>query len=232
MIKLSNVNKTYRTGDEEVVALNNINLDIADGEFVAIVGPSGSGKSTLLHLIGGLDKSTDGDILVDGKNLRKLKDKQLSRYRNKEIGFVFQEFHLQQHLTLLENVEIPLMFGEKKLSQKTMEKKAKGLLEMVDVSERMNHRPSEVSGGQKQRAAIARAIINKPRFLLADEPTGNLDSITGKSILNLLKQLHQKEKMTLLVVTHDKEIDKYAERVVEIKDGRLIETNHMAKFTR
>ncbi len=233
MIELKNVKKIYRTYDEEVLALKGINLSIADGEFVAIVGPSGSGKSTLLHLIGGLDKPTEGEVIVEGKNLAALKDRDLSRYRNKEIGFVFQDFNLQSHLTLLENVEVPLMFaGGKKRKEATMQKKAKQLLEAVEVGERMNHRPSEISGGQKQRAAIARAIINKPHILLADEPTGNLDSVTGKSIIDLLKQLHKNENMTLIVVTHDREISKYAERVVEIKDGRLLEKNTFSKFTR
>lgn len=232
MIELQNIQKIYKTGDETVTALKNINLNIDDGEFVAIVGPSGSGKSTLLHLIGGLDKPSDGNIIVDGKNLRKLKDKDLSRYRNKEIGFVFQDFHLQSHLTLLENVEIPLMFASgKRRKEATMQKKAKELLQLVDIGDRMNHRPSEISGGQKQRTAIARAIINKPNILLADEPTGNLDSVTGKSIIDLLKMLHKKEKMTVIVVTHDREIAKFAERIVEIKDGLLIESTSFKKFT-
>lgn len=232
MIELQNIQKIYKTGDETVTALKNINLNIDDGEFVAIVGPSGSGKSTLLHLIGGLDKPSDGNIVVDGKNLRKLKDKDLSRYRNKEIGFVFQDFHLQAHLTLLENVEIPLMFASgKRRKEATMQKKAKELLQLVDIGDRMNHRPSEISGGQKQRTAIARAIINKPNILLADEPTGNLDSVTGKSIIDLLKMLHKKEKMTVIVVTHDREIAKFAERIVEIKDGLLIESTSFKKFT-
>ncbi len=233
MIELKNVQKVYKTGDETVTALKNINLTIQDGEFIAIVGPSGSGKSTLLHLIGGLDKISDGEILVDGKNLQKLKDKELSHYRNKEIGFVFQDFHLQSHLTLLENVEIPLMFATgKKRKEATMQKKAKELLTLVDVGDRMNHRPAEISGGQKQRTAIARAIINKPHILLADEPTGNLDSQTGKSIIDLLKKLHKKENMTLIVVTHDREIANEAERIVEIKDGKLIESKRSEKFTR
>lgn len=222
MIELKNIHKLYRMGDETVEALKNINLTIKDGEFVAIMGPSGSGKSTLLHLIGGLDKPTDGEINVDGKNLLTMKDKELSHYRNKEIGFVFQDFHLQSHLTLLENVEIPLMFATGKTRKdSTMKKRAKEMLEQVDVGERMHHRPSEISGGQKQRAAIARAIVNKPNMLLADEPTGNLDSQTGKSIIALLRQLHLKEKITLIVVTHDPEIAKQAERIIEIKDGSI-----------
>lgn len=233
MIELQNVHKVYRTGDETVEALKDITLTIEDGEFVAIVGPSGSGKSTLLHLIAGLDKTTEGTITVEGKNLQRLKDRDISKYRNKTIGLVFQDFHLQTHLTLLENVEVPLMFAPgKKRKEATMQKKAKELLELVDVGDRMHHRPSEISGGQKQRTAIARAIINKPSILLADEPTGNLDSMTGQSIIALLKKLHKKENMTLVVVTHDREIAKYADRTIEIKDGRLLEKNRFDKFTR
>jgi putative ABC transport system ATP-binding protein len=233
MIELKNISRIYRVGDESITALKDISLKINDGEFIAIVGPSGSGKSTLLHLIGGLDKSTGGEILVDGKNIQKLKDRELSEYRNKKIGFVFQDFHLQPHLTLLENVEIPLLFaGGKKRKEAVMQKKAKELLELVDVGERMNHRPAEISGGQKQRTAIARAIINNPHILLADEPTGNLDSQTGNAIIALLKKLHQKEKMTVIVVTHDHEIAKNAGRIIEIKDGKLIESKRFEKFTR
>lgn len=233
MIELQNVHKVYRMGDETVTALHGINLTIEDGEFIAVVGPSGSGKSTLLHLMAGLDKPTKGQIAVDGKNLSRLKDREISRYRNKEIGLVFQDFHLQQHLTVLENVEIPLMFaGGKKRKEATIQKKAKELLNLVDIGDRLHHRPSEISGGQKQRVAIARAVINKPRILLADEPTGNLDSVTGRDIITLLKQLHKKENMTLVVVTHDRDIAKYADRIVEIKDGRLIQENRFEKFTR
>lgn len=232
MIEIRNLHKVYATGDEKVTALKNINLTIRNGEFVAIVGPSGSGKSTLLHLIAGLDKTTDGEILVNGKNIHRMKDREISEYRNRDIGLVFQDFHLQSHLTLQENVEIPLMFSSgKKRKESTIHKKAKELLELVGVGERMHHRPSEISGGQKQRTAIARAIINKPRILLADEPTGNLDSMTGKSIIDLLKKLHKAEDMILVVVTHDREIAKHADRIVEIKDGRLIEKNRFEKFT-
>ena len=232
MINLQHVSKTYTLGDEKVEALKDITLSIAAGEFVVIVGPSGSGKSTLLHLIGGLDRPTSGEISVDGKNLRKLKDRGLSKYRNRETGFVFQDFHLLPHLNLLENVEVPLMFSTgKKRKEATIEKQARALLETVELNDRLLHRPGEISGGQKQRAAIARALINKPKLLLADEPTGNLDSLTGKSIIALLKKLHQREKTTMVIVTHDREIAKYAERVLEIKDGVLIEGNHFEKFT-
>ena len=230
MIQLNNIQKIYKTGDEKVNALKNVNLTIKTGEFVAIVGPSGSGKSTLLHLIASLDKPTSGEIIVNGKKLNQMKDKELSSYRNKDIGLVFQEFHLQPHLTLLENVEIPLMFSEKtKNSESKMKKRALELLNLMDIGNRIHHRPSQISGGQKQRTAIARAIIHEPGILLADEPTGNLDSHTGKAILELLTTLHKKEKMTLIVVTHDHEIAKRAERVIEINDGNITERTNFKR---
>lgn len=232
MIHLQKVGKEYRVGTEHVHALKEIDLTIGEGEFVAIVGPSGSGKSTLLHLIGGLDTPTDGTVRVNKKNLQTLNDKALSRFRNKEIGFIFQEFHLQSNLSIVENVEMPLMFSDAKSKKEAvMQKKARGLLTVVGLEERLNHKPNEISGGQKQRVAIARALINNPRILLADEPTGNLDSITGKNIIHLLKDLHRKKNLTIVIVTHDREIAKAAERIIEIKDGLLIEKNSFEKFT-
>jgi len=231
-ISLREVGKSYRTGDESVEALKNISLEINKGEFIVIVGPSGSGKSTLLHLIGGLDTASEGEVIVEGKLLTSLNDKKLSRYRNKEIGFIFQDFHLHKGLNLVENVEIPLMFSETKNRKETsMQKKAAEILSSVGLKSRLNHRPSQISGGQKQRVAIARALINNPKIVLADEPTGNLDSQTGKKIITLLKRLHKEKNITMLVVTHDREIAKHAERIIEIKDGRLIEKNHFDKFT-
>jgi putative ABC transport system ATP-binding protein len=231
-ISLKNVDKTYRSGDESVEALKDVSLEIEKGEFIAIVGPSGSGKSTLLHLIGGLDSASTGEVIVDGKPLNSLNDKRLSRYRNREIGFIFQEFHLQNGLNLVENVEIPLMFaGTKNRKETSMQKKAEEILSSVGLNNRFRHRPSEISGGQKQRVAVARALINNPKIILADEPTGNLDSQTGKKIITLLKRLHKEKKITMLVVTHDREIARHAERIVEIKDGRIIEKNGFDKFT-
>jgi putative ABC transport system ATP-binding protein len=232
LISLRNIGKTYKTGDESVEALKDITLDIDAGEFVVIVGPSGSGKSTLLHLIGGLDSPTAGEIRVDGRLLDRMNDRQISRYRNHEIGFIFQDFHLQPHLDIVENVEIPLMFsGSRKRKEATIAKKARDLLVSIGLKDRLSHRPSEISGGQKQRVAIARALINKPKIILADEPTGNLDSVTGKKTITLLKRLHKENAVTMIVVTHDREIANYAERIVEIKDGRLIEQNKFDKFT-
>jgi len=232
LISLENIGKIYTVGNESIEALKDINIRIAKGEFVVIVGPSGSGKSTLLHLIGGLDKPTSGIIKIDGKILNNLGDKKLSQYRNRDVGLVFQDFHLHPHLNIVENVEMPLIFaGARKRKEATLEKKAKELLTSVGLKERLTHRPSEISGGQKQRVAIARALINKPKIILADEPTGNLDSQTGKKIITLLKRLHGEKETTMIIVTHDREIARYAERIMEIKDGRLIEENKFEKFT-
>ena len=232
MIKIQNVTKTYQTGTDSVTALKNISLQIDSGELIIIVGPSGSGKSTLLHLIGGLDIPTEGEILVNNQKINGLKDKPLSKYRNREIGFVFQDFHLAPHLNLAENIKLPLLFNKgKKLSPRTINKKTAEIIEEFNLTDRRLHLPSQISGGQKQRAAIARALINKPKILLADEPTGNLDSITGKQIIGLLKEIHRKNKMTMVIVTHDKEIAKSAERIIEIKDGVLVEHNKFNKFT-
>jgi putative ABC transport system ATP-binding protein len=232
LIKLNQVGKIFRIGDEEIAALKSVSLEIEKGEFVAVVGPSGSGKSTLLHLIGGLDKPTYGEVEIDGVLLNKMRDRKLSRYRNSKIGFVFQDFHLQDYLTVIENVQIPLMFAKRRIRREaTLQKKAEELLESVGLSERRNHRPNQISGGQKQRVAIARALINKPKIILADEPTGNLDSVTGGTIIKLLKKIHEKNGVTIVVVTHDREIARYADRIIEIKDGELIEKNGFAKFT-
>jgi putative ABC transport system ATP-binding protein len=232
LITLNKVGKTYRAGDESVDALKDVSLEIEKGEFVVIVGPSGSGKSTLLHLIGGLDTPSRGKVVVDGIDLSDMNDRKLSRYRNREIGFIFQEFHLHKGYDLVENVEIPLVFSAGKIRRETtMKKKSEEILSSVGLKGRFRHHPSEISGGQKQRVAIARALINNPKIILADEPTGNLDSQTGKKIIALLKRLHKEKDVTMLVVTHDREIARHAERTIEIKDGRIIEKNHFDKFT-
>lgn len=223
MIRLKDISKFYTAQDETVEALQEVSLEIQDGEFVVIIGPSGSGKSTLLHLIGGLDIPTYGQIEVNGKILNELKDKALSRYRNQEIGFIFQDFYLAPHLTILENIQMPLAFSQrKKWREENAEKKAKELLTLLHLQDRLHHKPTQISGGQKQRVAIARALINKPKILLADEPTGNLDSLTGKKIISMLKRIHQSQPITMIVVTHDPEIAKYADRTIKIKDGIII----------
>lgn len=219
MIQLKGVSKTYKMGDEEIRALDNVNLLVKNGEFLAIVGPSGSGKSTLANIIGGLDSPDDGQVLVDEQELGKAKDNQLSVYRNKKIGFIFQTFNLQPTYNSLENVEVPLLFS--KISPKEREARAAECLAMVGLSDRAKHKPTELSGGQRQRVCIARALINNPEIIIADEPTGNLDSKKGLEIMGLLRELNKKKGITLLVITHDLNIAKMADRVVSIKDGVL-----------
>ncbi len=231
MIEIKNLSKSYKVGDQQVDALKNINLKIKKGEFLVIVGPSGSGKSTLMHLLSGLDKPTSGSITFEGTKLADMKDKSLSRFRNKKIGYIFQDFKLHPHLNILDNVKIPLIFNKKNSYRKTtMDKKSKSLLKQVGLEERVNHKPDEISGGQKQRAAIARALVNSPTLILADEPMGDLDTVTGNKIIKLLKQFHESKKVTMVVVTHDLSIAKYASRIVEIKDGKLITKNKFKKF--
>jgi putative ABC transport system ATP-binding protein len=220
MINIKNAYKIYKMGNENVVALNCVNLKIQDSEFVAIVGPSGSGKSTLLHMIGGLDTLDKGEIIVNENNLKSLSDNDLAKYRNSLIGFIFQSFNLQAKLTALENVELPLVIrGINKKDRRVLALKS---LEEVELEDRINHKPSELSGGQQQRVCIARALVNDPQIILADEPTGNLDSISGQNIIYLLKQLNKKIEATIIVVTHDDRIAKMADRIIRILDGKII----------
>jgi putative ABC transport system ATP-binding protein len=216
IVELSNVRKNYLLGDLEVPVLSDINLKIVVGEFLAIMGPSGSGKSTLMNLIGCLDRPTEGQVLIRGSDLQNMSDKELARLRGLEIGFVFQNFNLVPRLTALENVLLPT-FANSRTSADPV-KRAKELLETMGLQDRMHHRPGELSGGQAQRVSIARALINDPAILLADEPTGNLDSRTGAEILRILMNLNT-EGRTIIIVTHDSEIAKYADRVVMVKDG-------------
>lgn len=218
MIQLNSVTKTYKMGDEEIHALDNINLLVRDGEFLAITGPSGSGKSTLANIIGGLDSPTSGEVLIDSENLADKKDRELSLYRNKKVGFVFQTFNLQSGYTALENVEIPLVFA--KMAPKERRDKAEKCLEAVGLSDRKNHRPNQLSGGQRQRVSVARALAADPKIIIADEPTGNLDSKKGVEIINLLRELNKKG-ITLIIITHDIGIARQAHRVVSIQDGKL-----------
>lgn len=216
IVEISNVRKSYRLGNLEVPVLSGINLKIEQGEFLAIMGPSGSGKSTLVNLIGCLDRPTEGQVLIRGRDLQRMSDEELARLRGLEIGFVFQTFNLVPRLTALDNVLLPT-FANSKISVDPR-KRAKELLEIMGLQDRMHHRPGELSGGQSQRVSIARALINDPAILLADEPTGNLDSKTGAEILQIFMDLNR-EGRTIVIVTHDSEIAKYADRVVLVKDG-------------
>lgn len=220
LISLSDVKKTYKlSSDIEIQALRGINLKIGKGEFVAIIGPSGSGKSTLMHMIGILDSPTSGTVELEGKNVSKLTEEKLAELRNKHIGFVFQAFNLLPRTSALENTELPLVYAG--VSSEERERRAEESLKQVGLGERMDHTPSQLSGGQQQRVAIARALITKPSLILADEPTGNLDSKSSDEIIDLLKDLNKKGN-TIVLVTHEEEIAKKAKRIVQIKDGLIV----------
>lgn len=220
LIKLEDVWKIYQLGKVELMALKGINLEIIPGSFVAIVGPSGSGKSTLLNLIGCLDFPTRGKISLAGKDISLLSEDELSQIRGKTIGFVFQEFNLLPHLTAIENVMMPMIFQG--VSEEDRLKRAKELLISVGLTERIFHEPTELSGGERQRVAIARAFANNPELVIADEPTGNLDSITGKRIMEILTDFHKKMAKTIVVVTHDPIIANYSKDIINIKDGEIL----------
>jgi ABC-type lipoprotein export system ATPase subunit len=218
MIHLKNIFKKFVDGKTFVVALHDINLEIKKGEFVTITGQSGSGKTSVLNLIGGLDSPTHGTISINEKDISQYSDKELSQYRNQSVGFVFQEFHLEQFLTVLENVLLPTYFNHQK---KDDTNRAKELISEVGLQTKTNARVNQLSGGEKQRTAIARALINSPKIILADEPTGNLDAATGKKIIDILKNLHQKHGITLIIATHDQKIAESADRTIQIKDGKI-----------
>ncbi|MBK6949762.1 MAG: ABC transporter ATP-binding protein [Haliscomenobacter sp.] len=219
MIKLTAIEKVYRTSTIETLALDNINLEIPKGEFVSIMGPSGCGKSTLLNVMGLLDKPSKGAVEIDGMEISRYSDKKLARLRNQKIGFIFQSFHLINDLSVLDNVEIPLLYRTS--TGRSRRELAKEALEKVGLSNRMKHFPSQLSGGQKQRVAIARAIVGKPEIILADEPTGNLDSVMGAEILNILLQLNQ-EGATIAMVTHDEQMARKTNRLIRLFDGRQV----------
>jgi putative ABC transport system ATP-binding protein len=218
LIETDNIWKTYTMGQEKVHALRSVSISIERGEYVAIMGPSGSGKSTLMNLIGCLDTPTQGEYWLNEKRVRDMDDNDLANIRNREIGFVFQTFNLLPRATALHNVELPLIYNGTPKAER--EKMAKIALEKVELGDRMNHRPSELSGGQRQRVAVARALVNDPSILLADEPTGNLDSKTGKEIMRLFDNLHEQGN-TIITVTHESSIAKHAQRVLSILDGRI-----------
>lgn len=220
IIELKDVTKTYRLGDETLKALDSVSFRVSEGDFVAITGPSGSGKSTLANIIGGLDHPEDGSVIVDGNELAHTRDNKLSAYRNEHIGFVFQSFNLQGNNTALENVMLPMVFA--RIKNKDRKTRAKECLEMVGLGDRLAHKPNQLSGGQRQRVAIARALAMNPKIIIADEPTGNLDTARGQEIMGVLKELN-KQGITLLIITHDMSIARQAHKIVEIRDGRISE---------
>lgn len=220
IIRAEGVNKTYKMGKSIVPALNGVDLQISEGEFVAITGASGSGKSTLLHLMAGLDKPSSGNITVAGKSLAKLNDKQLSVFRNSITGFVFQFFYLQPFLSLQQNVEVPAMFA--RTPKKLRKTRSASIAETVGLAERLQHLPRELSGGQMQRAAIARALQNNPKILFADEPTGNLDHANAVAIFDLFETIRNTQGTTIIVVTHDKDLAQKADRVISMQDGVVV----------
>ena len=222
VIHLDNVWKTYRMGDVEVNALQGLNLEVKSGEFLAIMGPSGSGKSTAVNMIGCLDVPTKGKIILDGHDISKLTESELAQIRGRKIGFIFQQFNLIPTLTAMENIMLPMIFQG--IEQEKRIAAAKRLLELVELGERINHKPTELSGGQQQRVAIARALSNNPEVIIADEPTGNLDSKTGTIVMDFLKRLHKEERKTIVMVTHDSNLSKHAERTEFLKDGRIVKS--------
>lgn len=221
MIRLENIEKVYRTSTVETHALNSISLNIAKGDFLSIMGPSGCGKSTLLNIMGLLDAPTKGDIKIDGQETGTLNDKQLAHFRNKKLGFIFQSYHLINDLKVLDNVELPLLY--RSAGGNTRKKLAEEALEKVGLSNRMKHFPNQLSGGQKQRVAIARAIVGQPEIILADEPTGNLDSAMGNEIMDILLHLNKTENATIVMVTHDENMAKRTHRLVRLFDGSQVQ---------
>lgn len=219
MLKLIDIQKHFRNGDEVVTALDGVSLAVAENQFVAVMGSSGSGKSTLMNVLGCLDTPNQGQYLLDGQDVAKMPDNQLSQIRNQHIGFIFQTFHLLPKLDVVGNVSLPLRYSN--ISQEEGAQRVEQLIERVGLSHRKHHKPFEMSGGQRQRVAIARALVNQPKVILADEPTGNLDSKTSVEIMQLLCELHQAGQ-TIVMVTHEDDIAAYAQRVVRMQDGRVI----------
>lgn len=219
MIELTDISKTYRMGEVEICALCNVSLRVERGEFIAIMGPSGSGKSTLMNLLGCLDRPTSGSYRFEDREISSMSDDELASIRNKKIGFVFQSFNLLPRFSALKNVEVPLIYSG--VPAKLRRERAAMLLESIGLKERMNHRPSELSGGQQQRVAIARALVNNPPLLLADEPTGNLDSRSGSQIMDLIADLNEKG-VTIIIVTHEREIAERCKRIINLRDGQIV----------
>lgn len=219
LIQLNNVKKVYKMGDEKIIALNNISLSINKEEFICLLGTSGSGKSTLLNMMAGLEKPTKGEIIISNQHLEKMNEKELAKFRQLNIGFVFQSYNLIPTLSAIENVSLGLTF--RGVPRKKRDKMAKEMLEAVGLGNRLNHKPSEMSGGQQQRVSIARAFVGKPKIVFADEPTGNLDTKTTMEVMELITSIAKKNKQTLIIVTHDVEISSFTHRVVYIRDGNV-----------
>lgn len=222
MIELRNIYKTYQIGNQIIHAVNGVDLSIANSELVSIMGTSGSGKTTLMNILGLLDRPTSGEYLLDGREISQLSRNELAYLRNRTIGFIFQQFYLLPRLNALQNVMLPLIY--RGTAPKIMKQRSMESLEKVGMKDYVNHRPNELSGGQQQRVAIARALVGEPRFLLADEPTGSLDSTTSQSVMNLLIQLNKEDKSTVIIVTHDINIGKQCPRVITISDGKIVES--------
>ncbi len=229
MIQLEQVEKVYQTKTIETLALNNININIRRGEFASVMGPSGCGKSTMLNIMGLLDVPTSGRVVIDGQTFERYKDKEMARFRNRTIGFIFQSYHLINDLSVIDNVELPLLY--RKTTYKERRRLAEEALEKVGLGNRMKHFPTQLSGGQKQRVAIARAVVGKPGIILADEPTGNLDSVMGNEVMDILLQLNEVDNTTLVMVTHDESMARKTHRLIRLFDGMQVDSTTKAAAT-